>query len=89
MTHTFLCCSGNNSKVQTNQRETKQTIHASAQTYITVVVEALLDHVELPVLSGVISYTSAVKPVAIVAADIVVNLWREILQKNKKGLKCI
>lgn len=56
------------------------TTHASSKTYVIVVVEALLDHVELPVLSGVISYTSAVEPVAIVAADIMVNLWGEMLK---------
>lgn len=47
-------------------------------TYATVVVECLFDHVELPVLSGVVSYTGAVKPVSIVAADIVINLREKI-----------
>lgn len=47
----------------------------------------MLDHVELPVLSGVISYTSAVKPVAIVAADIVVNLWKKMSNHDTMGKK--
>lgn len=47
------------------------------QTYVAIIVEALFDHVELPVLSGVISYSSTVQPVAIVTADIVINLWRK------------
>lgn len=47
------------------------------QTYIIVIVEALFDHVELPVLSGVISNPSAVQPVTIIDADIVVDLCRE------------
>lgn len=38
----------------------------------------MFDHVEFPVLSGVVSYAGAVKPVAIVAADIVINLWRKL-----------
>lgn len=63
-----------------SQTQTMATTHASSKTYVIVVVEALLDHVELPVLSGVISYTSAVEPVAIVAADIMVNLWGEMLK---------
>lgn len=63
----------------------KQTNHASYQTYINVVVEALFDHVKLPVLSGVISYTSTVKPVSIVAADIIVNLWRKIENDEAKS----
>ena len=61
-----------------SQRELKLTAHASSQTYVVIVVEALLDHVELPVLSGVISYAGAVQPVAVVAADIMVNLGRNI-----------
>lgn len=63
-----------------SQTQTMAKTHASSQTYVTVVVEALLDHVELPVLSGVISYTSAVEPVAVVAADIMVNLWGGMLK---------
>lgn len=47
------------------------------KSYIAVVVEALLDHVELPVLSGIIPDAGAVKPVAIVAADVMVNLLGE------------
>lgn len=50
---------------------------ATDQTYAAVVVECLFDHVELPVLSGVVSYTGAVKPVSIVAADIVINLRKK------------
>lgn len=42
--------------------------------YIAVIVESLFDHVELPVLSGVISYTGTVQPVAIVAADVMIDL---------------
>lgn len=51
------------------------------QTYIIVIVEALFDHVELPVLSGVISNPSAVQPVTIIAADIVVDLYKEHLKR--------
>lgn len=51
------------------------------QTYIIVIVEALFDHVELPVLSGVISNPSAVQPVTIIAADIVVDLCKEHLKR--------
>lgn len=50
------------------------------QTYVIVVVQALFDHVELPVLSGIISNSCAVQPVAIVAADVMVNLCGEILK---------
>lgn len=55
-----------------------QTTRSSPQTHIIVVVEALFDHVKLPVLSWVISNPSAVQPVAIVAADIMVNLLEEM-----------
>lgn len=44
------------------------------KTYIIVIIEALLDHVELPVLSGIISYSCAVQPVAVVTADIMIHL---------------
>lgn len=43
--------------------------------YVSVVVEALLYHVELPVLSGVVADAGAVQPVAVVAADVVVDLF--------------
>lgn len=48
------------------------------KTYIIVVIKALLDHVELPVLSGIISYTCAVQPVAVVTADIMINLQGKV-----------
>lgn len=60
-----------------NVSEMAQRTHSSSQTHIIVVVEALFDHVKLPVLSRVISDPSAVQPVAIVAADIMVNLLEE------------
>lgn len=51
--------------------------------YIVVIVQALLDHVELPVLSRVISYSRTVQPVAIVTAHIMVHLWKQSKMKLK------
>ena len=41
---------------------------------VRIVVEALLDNVELPVLARVVPDSSAIVPVAVVAADVVVQL---------------
>lgn len=46
----------------------------NSKTYIIVIIKALLDHVELPVFSGIISYTCTVQPVAIVTTDIMIHL---------------
>lgn len=71
---------------QITRKELTVCASSSFQTYVIVIVEALLDHVELPVLSGVVSYPSAVQPVAIVAADIMVDLWRKC--SNNEGKRC-
>ncbi len=43
-------------------------------TYVIVIVQSLFDHIKLPVFSWVISYSSTVEPVSIVAADVMVHL---------------
>lgn len=57
----------------------------ASKTYIVVVIEALLDHVELPVLSGIISYTSTVQPVAVVTADVMIHLQGGKVSMMKHG----
>lgn len=52
-------------------------LQKASKTYVVVVIEALLDHVELSVLSGIVSYTCAVQPVAVVTADIMIHLQGE------------
>ena len=46
----------------------------SDEVTVGIVVESLLDDVELPVLARVVSDSGAVVPVAVVAADVVVEL---------------
>lgn len=43
-------------------------------TYVIVIVQPLFDHIKLPVFSWVISYSSTIEPVSIVAADVMVHL---------------